>query len=153
MDYISVNGNIVAELSQTCVRTNEDFPVELEFDISVVVKASYEETKDDVDLAQLQYALDNGDNRNRRKKKGGRKKGGGKATQGADLSDIGMKEIESLLKDFEVDEDLDLFEDEAILGSDGVLDVGELVAQMFRLKLDPYPKKPGSQPVSYSITG
>jgi hypothetical protein len=47
----------------------------------------------------------------------------------------------------------DIMEDEGILGEDGIFDVGELVAQMFRVKLDPYPKKPGTTPVSYTITG
>ena len=67
------------------------------------------------------------------------------------LNEMRMKEIEELLQDFDIEEEV--VEDENIFGTDGILDVGELVAQTFRLKLDPYPKKPGSEPVSYSITG
>jgi len=70
---------------------------------------------------------------------------------GGNLDDMRMKEFEDLLQEFDLEEDI--IEDENIFGLDGVLDIGELVAQTFRLKLDPYPKKPGSEPVSYSITG
>ena len=56
-----------------------------------------------------------------------------------------------MLQDFNFEDDV--VEDESVFASDGILDIGELVAQMFRLKLDPYPKKPGSEPVRYSITG
>ena len=50
-------------------------------------------------------------------------------------------------------EDDVLMEDESIYPIDGLLDVGELVSQLFWLKLDPYPKKPGTDPVQKSITG
>jgi hypothetical protein len=47
-----------------------------------------------------------------------------------------------------------LVEDESIYSSaTGVLDVGELVAQTFWLQLDPYPKKPGTGPMEFTITG
>ena len=62
-----------------------------------------------------------------------------------------MTEIEGLLQG--ADDDEEVIEDLAIFGNDGILDSGELVAQSFRLKLDPYPKKPGTEAVTYSITG
>jgi len=46
----------------------------------------------------------------------------------------------------------EIIEDESCFCTDGIVDVGEIVAQMFRSKLDPYPKKPGTDPVSYSFT-
>ena len=138
------------------------FSVDMEFDVSVVVKATNHEVRNEdypSELADLEYAMNNNNNNsnsnnNRKKRKNRKKRVQGGGSNNYDLSDVGMKEIESLLKDFDVNQgDLDLFEDEAILGTNGLLDVGELISQMFRLKLDPYPKKPGSEPVSYSITG
>jgi hypothetical protein len=104
-------------------------------------------------LAQIEGQLGGGGGggggkKGKKKRRGG---GGGNINKGAALNDMRMKEIESLLQEFDTEDDV--FEDENVLGSNGVLDVGELVAQMFRLKLDPYPKKPGSEPVSYSISG
>merc|ERR1712150_388265 len=102
-------------------------------------------------LAQIEGQLGGGGGG--KKKKGKKKRRGGRGgidTSGS-LNDLKMKEIESLLQEFDTEDDV--FEDENVLGSDGILDVGELVSQLFRLKLDPYPKKPGSEPVSYSISG
>jgi hypothetical protein len=48
------------------------------------------------------------------------------------------------------DEDDMLMEDGMIYPWDGALDVGE---QLFFLKMDPYPKKPGSDFTSFTITG
>lgn len=144
--------------------------MDLEFDLNSIVKASgiQEEEEEDLDLggtgmsaADLEAALINGGNgggggrsqRNQRnnKKKKKRRKGVDMRDSNASLNELRMKEIEDLLQDYDLEEDI--VEDENIFGHDGMLDVGELVAQTFRLKLDPYPKKPGSEPVSYSITG
>lgn len=62
-----------------------------------------------------------------------------------------MKALQDMLQEFDVEEDV--VEDEAVLGPDGYIDIGELVAQLFRLKLDPYPKKPGSKPINLSFSG
>ena len=67
------------------------------------------------------------------------------------FDEMGLKPIQDMLQDFELEDDV--IEDEAVMGSDGMLDVGELVAQLFRLKLDPYPKKPGSKPINISFSG
>jgi hypothetical protein len=100
----------------------------------------------------LEGALNAGGGSNRRKKQKKRgRKNDVNMRDGGNLDDMRMKEIEDLLQEFDLEEDI--IEDENIFGLDGVLDIGELVAQTFRLKLDPYPKKPGSEPVSYSITG
>jgi hypothetical protein len=168
VECIQVRGEIAATVVQTCVRTNEDFEVDLEFDLNSIVKAcGIQEEEEDLDLggtgmsaADLEAALTNGGNgggggrsqrnpRNKKKKK--RRKGVDMRDSNASLNELRMKEIEDLLQDYDLEEDI--VEDENIFGHDGMLDVGELVAQTFRLKLDPYPKKPGSEPVSYSITG
>ena len=46
-----------------------------------------------------------------------------------------------------------LMEDQAIYSTTGILDLGELVAQTFWLSVDKYPKKPGTDPIQFSITG
>ena len=61
-----------------------------------------------------------------------------------------MKELQNILQEYEVQDEI--IEDESCFCTDGIVDVGEIVAQMFRSKLDPYPKKPGTDPVSYSFT-
>lgn len=153
VECIQVRGTIVSEVIQTCVRTNEDFEVGLEFDIFCTVKSSGMKEEDNLELggmsaAQIEGALGGGGG----SKKGKRRRGGNDSRQnGVTLDQMKMKELEGLLQDFDVEEDI--VEDETIFGCDGFLDVGELVAQSFRLKLDPYPKKPGSEPVSYTITG
>lgn len=156
-DSVQVKGEIFATVIQTCVRTNEDFEVDLEFEMFSVVKAfgvrsDYDEDLGGLTQADLEGALNAGGGSNRRKKhkKRGRKNDVN-MRDGGNLDDMRMKEIEDLLQEFDLEEDI--VEDENIFGLDGVLDIGELVAQTFRLKLDPYPKKPGSEPVSYSITG
>jgi hypothetical protein len=62
-----------------------------------------------------------------------------------------VMELQRMLQ-YDMSDD-DVMEDEAIFPLDGMLDIGELVAQLFWLKLDPYPKKPGTDPVQRSITG
>lgn len=167
---IYAQGTIIATCTQTCVRTNEGFDVDLEFDFSTVVRPlitdanSQESAEQDEEAAvptQLggmdisQFTVDKsrssrkgGNGRNNKKNKR-REMRGGSAGQTLDQFDI--KQLQDLLKDIDIEDDI--IEDESVWGGDGILDVGELVAQLFRLKLDPYPKKPGSEPVSYSITG
>lgn len=88
-------------------------------------------------------------NKNKRGEKRLNKENGGVKTQALQQMDI--MEIQKLLQDIDVEDDV--MEDEAIYSADGILDIGELVAQMFWLKLDPYPRKPGSNFVQKSITG
>mmetsp|Transcript_20844 Transcript_20844/g.31295 ORF Transcript_20844/g.31295 Transcript_20844/m.31295 type:complete len:126 (-) Transcript_20844:22-399(-) len=106
-------------------------------------------------LSQIEEQLGGGGGggykKNSKRKKRGVRGGGGGGGGNNGLNDFNMKQIENLLQEFDTEDDI--FEDENVMGSDGMLDVGELVSQMFRLKLDPYPKKPGSEPVRYSISG
>ena len=53
-----------------------------------------------------------------------------------------MKELQDIFMEYEVTDEI--IEDESCFCTDGIVDCGEIVAQMFRSKLDPYPKKPGS---------
>ena len=72
------------------------------------------------------------------------------------LDTLDVFQLQQLLQD---DDDYDeeladvLMEDQAIYPVGGPMDVGELVSQLFWLQLDPYPKKPDSQPLQRSISG
>lgn len=164
-----MEGNVSSKVTQTCVRTNEDFDVDLEFSIHSIVRAvdlrevrqkREEQMRDSagelggLSLSEIEEQLSGeggGYKSKGKKKKRGARGGNNSHGNGGVLNDYNMKEIENLLQEFDTEDDI--FEDENVMGSDGMLDVGELVSQMFRLKLDPYPKKPGSEPVSYSISG
>jgi len=50
--------------------------------------------------------------------------------------------MKDILMEYELSDEI--IEDESCFCTDGIVDCGEIVAQMFRSKLDPYPKKPGS---------
>jgi len=73
------------------------------------------------------------------------------------LSDI--FDLQAAIQEADLFEDDDLgaadtVEDEGIYSlSSEQLDVGELIAQTFWLQLDPYPKKPGTDPVTWEISG
>lgn len=153
VECVQVKGDIFATVTQTCVRTNEDFEVDLEFDLKSIVRSCVvkEEEQDlgGMSAAELEGALASRNNKGKKKKK--RRKEVSMLDTKQSLNEMKMKEIEDLMQDFNIEEDV--VEDLNIFGGDGMLDLGELVAQTFRLKLDPYPKKPGSEPVSYSITG
>jgi hypothetical protein len=154
-ECIQVEGSISAAVTQTCVRTNEDFDVDLEFSFLNIVRSTGNGMADadlnlgGMNLAQIQGSLGGSGQRSNNKKR--KKKHPNLKNDGISLDDRTMGEIGSLMQEFEVQDDV--IEDVLIFGNDGILDVGELVAQSFRLKLDPYPKKPGSEPVKYSISG
>jgi len=161
-DTLYVEGTIESSLTQTCVRTNEDFEVDLQLNFFAAVRAiswSDREVLDNLfddrggmeDSKSSNYQS-RGVNKSKKKK---RERGNANKQQGRNLDDLGMMELQNLMTDldyFERDEENDLIEDDAVY-KDGILDGGELVAQIFRSKLDPYPKKPGSEPVKMSIQG
>lgn len=158
-DDIHMDGTVLATVTQKCVRTNEDFDVNLEFDVNAAVRpVQSTETNDDADMEEIERALASsggggggGGGGKRRNKRGGGGKRDKTIRTDRSLDDVGMKALQDMLHEFDVEEDV--VEDEAVLGSDGYIDVGELVAQLFRLKLDPYPKKPGSKPINLSFSG
>ena len=162
---IEASGTITAQVTQTCVRTNEGFDVDLEFEFHTVLRAmesvassssGLENQLSDGELAALEAAakLDGGGRQQRKRKGGGGKQKRDKGVRGGqssrDLDAMGMKELQNILQEYEVQDEI--IEDESCFCTDGIVDVGEIVAQMFRSKLDPYPKKPGTDPVSYSFT-
>jgi hypothetical protein len=142
---VQVEGTVRSSCYQTCVRTNENFSVDKEFALFAIIRPCSaihqvlprSTTTDTTSLKRGQVP-----------KSKGRQKNDAIVQQQVNLVTLGGNLI-----DDQGYNDQDIMEDEAILGDNGILDVGELVAQMFRVKLDPYPKKKGTKPVSYSITG
>lgn len=158
---VEVEGSIEAHLTQTCVRTNEDFEVDVEFPIYAVVKPVASNNDEDLRRLFLQQQEEEEANAGKKKKKNKKNKKkddvfheNKKTYNLADVFDLQQAISEA---DFFGDDDgeaADLVEDEAIYSlSSEQLDVGELIAQTFWLQLDPYPKKPGSDPVSWEISG
>lgn len=158
-ECIEATGTVCAQVTQTCVRTNEEFDVTLEFSFETVLRAlspnsdgviTNDANENDAEplsageLAALDAAAklgNNGGGGRPRKKKGGKRNTKG-VRGGQDLDGIGMKQLKDILVEYEVTDEI--IEDEACFCTDGIVDCGEIVAQMFRSKLDPYPKKPGS---------
>jgi hypothetical protein len=135
---VQVEGSILATLTQTCVRTNENFDVTVEFPMTVIVKpvsSNFESDDKEVDDApQI------------KKKKTARND---RSFDVMELQQMIERQVDEY--DFNVEE---IVEDEAIYSAaSGILDMGELVSQTFWLNLDPYPKKPGSGPVEFTISG
>jgi len=141
---VQVEGTCRATVTQRCVRTNEDFQVNLEFPLFCVVRP----------VVPLSEQLP-GDIREEKYRK--TEPRGGQTTSyrpdSTNLDEMDVLELQKMLQmDLSEEEDV-LVEDESIYATDGLLDVGELVAQLFWLELDPYPKKPGTGPIQRSITG
>lgn len=161
-ECIQARGTIWANVTQTCVRTNEAFDISLEFSFDTVLRAmasgsggvdnKNEEPLSAGEFAALEAAskLDTS-RRPRKKKRANNKRSGAGGIKGGQLiNDAGMNQLSDILMEYEVTDEI--IEDGNCFRTDGLVDCGEIVAQMFRLKLDPYPKKPGSAPVSYSFT-
>lgn len=153
-ECIAARGTICAHVTQTCVRTNEAFDVSLEFSFETVLRAmtsssgsgnNEDEPLSAGEVAALDAASKLGNVRPRKKKGANKRIRGGQS-----IDDMGMKQLRDVLMEYEVTDEI--IEDENCYCTDGIVDCGEIVAQMFRSKLDPYPKKPGSGPVSYSFT-
>jgi hypothetical protein len=67
---------------------------------------------------------------------------------------IAMHQLQRLLQEIQSDEMDFIIEDESIYSGDtSKLDLGELVAQTFWQDLEPYPKKPGTSPISFPYLG
>lgn len=158
---VEAEGIIEARLTQTCVRTNEEFEVDVEFPVYLIVKPVTSNNKDDLQLMieQQQQEEEEADNGKKKKKKSQKPKKNdvfheNKKTY--NLSDI--FDLQSAIQEADLGGEggglADLVEDESIYSlSSDQFDVGELIAQTFCLELDPYPKKPGSDPVEWEITG
>lgn len=149
-ETIFATGSVSSTLTQICVRTNQPFEVELNFELVAAARS----VRDDGMGGGMEEESDDDDNYSRKLKQKQKKRAASKknfrASQGRQIDEMGMLELQGLMTDLDYEDDL--IEDDAVY-QHGSLDAGELVAQMFRLKLDPYPKKPGSEPVKYSISG
>jgi len=161
---VEAEGTIEAHLTQTCVRTNEEFEIDVEFPMYAVVKPVTSNNDEDLRRLFLQEQEEEAAAEASGKKK---KKTNTKKKQPDvfhenkkvhNLSDV--FDLQAAIQEadfFGADDEggaADLVEDEAIYSlSSEQLDVGELIAQTFWLQLDPYPKKPGSDPVTWEISG
>lgn len=134
---VQVEGTISASVTQTCVRTNDPFDLDLELPLYAIVKPIASNTASMFPEEDPQQSQDH-----KRSKK----------VSTNNLND--MMELQEMLDRLEDEEEDALVEDEGIYSlKTGKLDVGELVAQNFWLGLDPYPKKPGSAPLRLEISG
>jgi hypothetical protein len=152
---VEVEGSCKATVTQRCVRTNEDFEVDLEFPLYCIVRPviSHAMSQESSLLGMHQDSQNDNAEVSLRKQAGG---GASKKTYRIPDKNIGEVDVMELQRMLQFDlnnDDNIMMEDEAIYCLDGPLDVGELVAQFFWFKLDPYPKKPGTDPVQISITG
>ena len=153
---VQVEGSIVASLTQTCVRTNEDFEVTVEFPLSAIVKP--------VTIPGNILGMNNAGDETTTSKEKNQKRSNSKIKTNRGTNNMNdMMALQQMIEEQEmerntfsgkIDLDDEALEDESIYSAaTGILDVGELVAQTFWLNLDPYPKKPGTGPVEYTITG
>jgi hypothetical protein len=166
---IEVRGTVSTKVKQTCVRTNEDFDVDMEFNFDTTLKAMASTTSSSGSVnsgssgggggyssGELEALAAAAQFESRRGGGGGGKRNNRKQTtvktvKGSQKGqDVDIKELQNILTGYEVTNDI--IEDESCFCTDGIVDVGEIVSQMFRSKLDPYPKKPGSDPVKYTFT-
>lgn len=158
---VEAEGTIEARLIQKCVRTNEDFEVDVEFPIYAVVKPVTSNNDEDVRMLFLQQqeeeAVATASGKKKKKKKKPKDDVFHQNKKTHNLSDI--FDLQAAIQEADLFEDDDLgaadtVEDEGIYSlSSEQLDVGELIAQTFWLQLDPYPKKPGTDPVTWEISG
>jgi hypothetical protein len=138
---------VFATLTQKCVRTNEAFTINVELPLYAIVRPVMPinmgplrgDGEDDTTVPDFGET--------------NRRAGSSKGPQKLDSLDV--FQLQRLLQDDEGDDELAdvLMEDQAIYPIGGKMDIGELVAQLFWLQLDPYPKKPGSEPIKRSISG
>lgn len=175
---VQVEGSILANITQTCVRTNEDFDMTVEFPVLAIVKpVSFNNLawKDVGDKDPSPAATTAAFEKKKTKSKNSSRSRKSAAVDMADLQQLieeqstssprpssskkNRNNINNNFDDFD-DDGFDYFgaeeivEDESIYSAtNGILDVGELVAQTFYLNLDRYPKKPGTGPLEYTISG
>jgi hypothetical protein len=164
---IEAQGTVTATITQTCVRTNEKFPVDLEFPLYAIVRPSVvtaqqyynnDDNGNNVDEVVADETADyskSSHNNKKRKKSSYRGQNNNNNNNGDNLLQLQRM----MQEDISIEDDA-LVQDESIYCSAGgggggggsFLDVGELVTQLFFLQIDPYPKMPGTSPVQRSIS-
>jgi hypothetical protein len=115
---VEVEGTIVAGVTQTCVRTNEDFDVDLEFSLFALVRPVaplFDDLQEDVNLTESKSFEEDV-----RSKKGKEKKDS-KALDVPErnVNAIDILELQRLLQDLDTEDDV--IEDESIYSLDGVI--------------------------------
>ena len=162
---IQIQGTVQSTCVQTCVRTNDNFFVDKQFTLFALVRpcsfsnpisSMTSSTTTSASMVTTGVSLSNSNTPTKQKNKYKQQQARMNRQQIKLVQNFMNHPTEQLPSNkmmMMMHDDDDIIEDEAILGQDGMLDVGELVAQMFRVKLDPYPKKPGTTPVTYTITG
>lgn len=144
---IVVEGQVRGTVTRKCVRSNEEFDVVLDFSIySIVrpVKGCGQISTDDFEKKPFKPQLSRGKSERSGKELISSVKNDYEC--GGDNLDPSAERQEDFYGDI-------LLEDEAIYAVNGMLDVGELVSQLFWLELDPYPKKSSSEFFFFSISG
>jgi hypothetical protein len=172
---VEAEGMIEAHLTQTCVRTNEEFEVDVEIPVYAIIRpveSNYEklngintETEQKVQEEEEEESNTKGKKKKKNKKKKDNSFHENKKVYNLDdIFDLqtALQEADSFSSGGgsgsggSDDEDgaADVVEDEGIYSlSSDQLDVGELIAQTFWLELDWYPKKPGTDPMEFEISG
>jgi hypothetical protein len=159
---VEAEGIIGAHLTQTCVRTNEDFEVDVEIPVYAIVRPAASNNEED----RLRALFLQQQQEEKEGQEGGKKKKKNKNKKSKDDVFHENKKTYALTDVFDLQTALqeadflgdggaaEVVEDEGIYSlSSQQLDVGELVAQTFWLELDPYPKKPGTDPIQWEISG
>ncbi|CAB9516172.1 Uncharacterized ACR, COG1399 [Seminavis robusta] len=169
-----VGGMGYASVTRICVRTNEPFDTNLEFPIHCLVRpvegsnsmmgpaAAFAE-HNQVKLQRESSSQQRRNNKNSSKRKKTSDEDFLEALDQEEEEEEDLIDPTELLKMQSIMSNLDggddatlddiLMEDDAIYATNGMLDIGELTAQLFWLDLDPYPRKPGSEFLQFSISG
>jgi hypothetical protein len=172
---VEVDGTVTATVTQRCVRTNESFNSTIEFPIYCLVRPAIPvmgllkldmmndlESIDDESISSKTKKSKTGGNAKGASDKGSsnKKKKNYQETTSSIIDDMDVQQLQRLLEQ-NIDSndnnnnDLSIMEDEFIYSTStsNIFDIGELISQVFWLELDPYPKKPGTGPVQFSISG
>mmetsp|Transcript_38332 Transcript_38332/g.46271 ORF Transcript_38332/g.46271 Transcript_38332/m.46271 type:complete len:311 (+) Transcript_38332:137-1069(+) len=163
VDSISADGTMYVTVTQRCARTNEKFVSDLEIPLHAIAREvetdqpindDWEEDVlksngegKDTGFERKNSSSGFGDNSKKGKNKKRKKRRDDKFSA-SNLNEMDMEELQNLIMEEEARYgDVEIFEEPNIF-TNGVLDVGEMVAQCFLGSLDPFPKKPGTKPVN-----
>jgi hypothetical protein len=159
-DSIIVKGIVKTNITRICVRTGDPFDVQLQFDVFAVLtptdSSPFPYTSDSENGLRNYDDNENKENTERFKKKKPQNKKKNKNLNKKvvfgrrQIENMGVLEVQNMLEDYDLEEYI--IEDDRIYNTLGIVNVGELVSQLLVVQLDPYPKKPGSQPVRFTFS-
>lgn len=133
---IRVQGTIYGTVTQNCVRTNEPFEREFTHDFFTIMQP--------VGSSNIENSVDAVRYETKR-----RSKRNDKIRSNQKVDESSIKQLQDNMQGFDIQDDI--IEDSSVYDN-GTIDVGELVSQIFRVKLDPFPKKPGTDPISLEFS-